>query len=113
MLILYDDPSAFAAQISPSEIQKVIQEYRAWAENMASQGRMRGGEKLKDEGGKQLRLAGGKLKVSDGPFAESKEVVGGYFLIEADDYAQMVELCRDHPQLKYGVKIDIREVDNV
>ncbi|MCC7012942.1 MAG: transcription initiation protein [Planctomycetes bacterium] len=113
MLVLQDDPKAFASDISPAEIQAIVAQYKAWGERLAAQGRMRGGEKLKDEGGRQLSKSRGQVRVVDGPFAEAKEVFGGYFLISADSYEQAVELCRDHPHLDYGLRIDIRQVDEV
>lgn len=111
MLILHDDPTAFPSDISPADMQKIIEEYRAWAGRMAEAGRLHGGEKLTQDGGKHMQLERGKLRVIDGPYAEAKEVVGGYFTIQADSYAHAVELNRDHPHLKYGAKIEIREVD--
>jgi hypothetical protein len=49
----------------------------------------------------------------DGPYAEAKEVVGGYYQIEAESYAEAIELCEDHPHLKYGGRIEVREVDRM
>ena len=54
---------------------------------------------------------GGRLVVKDGPFAESKEIVGGFYLIKADDYAHAVKLCEDHPQFVNDGFVEIREVD--
>jgi hypothetical protein len=71
MLILHDNPAAFA-QISPADIQKVIEEYQAWAGRLAQQGKLVGGEKLRDEGGKVMRGSGGKTNIVDGPYAEAK-----------------------------------------
>ena len=111
MLILHDDPKAFPTDISPGEIQKIIADYQSWAGKLAAAGRLQGGNKLTHSGGKQMRLEKGQVRVTDGPYAEAKEVVGGYFTIEADSYAHAVELNRDNPHLKYGAKIEIREVD--
>ena len=51
------------------------------------------------------------LRVTDGPFAEAKEVIGGYFTIEAADYNEAVEICSDCPHLTYGGRIELREVE--
>jgi hypothetical protein len=48
----------------------------------------------------------------DGPYAEAKEVVGGYFIVEADGYDDAVALCRDCPHLAYG-RIEVRQLDRV
>lgn len=110
MLILHDDPRGFS-EITPAQMQAVIAEYQAWSGKLAAAGRLVGGEKLKDEGGKQMTLAGGKPRVVDGPYAEAKEVVGGYFTIAAENYDHAVELSLDCPHLKYGARIDVREVE--
>jgi hypothetical protein len=111
MLVLHYEPKAMRRDISPAQMQSVIEEYRAWANKMAAAGRLKGGQKLKDEGGKQVSIESGKMRVVDGPYAEAREVISGYFIIEADDYAQAVELVRDHPHLKYSRSLDIREID--
>ncbi len=111
MLILHDDPKAFGANITPAQMQAVIAEYQAWAGKLAGQERLLGGEKLKDEGGRVMTRAGGKPRVVDGPYAEAKEVIGGYFTIRADNYDHAVELCLDHPHLEYGARIELREVE--
>lgn len=112
MLLLHEDPKAFA-DISPAEMGKVVGEYRAWGEKVGAAGRYKGGNKLTDEGGKHLTSSKGKLKVVDGPYAEVKEIVGGYHVIEAGSYEQAVELAKDHPHLKYGLKIELRQIDAV
>ena len=113
MLILHDNPSAFEANIGPAEIQSILEEYRSWGQRMVAQGRIKGRNKLKEDGGKHMTLVQGKVRTVDGPYAEAKEVVGGYYVIEADDYAHAVKLCEAHPHLKYGSKIEVREVDPV
>ena len=49
----------------------------------------------------------------DGPYTEAKEIVGGYFLIEAVDYDEAVQICRSCPHLKYGGRIELREIDAI
>lgn len=112
MLLLHESPDDFAG-LSPEEIQRVIGEYTAWRENLAAQGKLAGGLKLKDEGGRLLKRNGGGVQVVDGPFAEAKEVVGGYFLIEAADYDEAVEISKSCPHLVYSQKIELREVDPI
>ena len=53
------------------------------------------------------------MVVKDGPYAEAKEVVGGYFIIEAKDYAEAAKLCEDCPQLELNGRIELREVDKM
>ncbi len=110
MLLLYDNPSAWA-NVSPEDMQKVIQEYSSWAGGLAQQGKLAGGEKLRDEGGKVLRGDGKQVKVTDGPYSETKEVIGGYFTINAANYQEATDIAKTCPHVKYGPKVEIREVE--
>jgi hypothetical protein len=109
MMLLHEAPPDFSG-FSAEDIQNVINEYKNWRNGIAAQGKLLGGAKLRDEGGKHLSGANGDLRVTDGPFAEAKEVIGGYFTIEAADYDEAVELCRTCPHLTYGGRIELREV---
>ena len=55
----------------------------------------------------------GQVRVTDGPYSETKEVLGGYYIIEAGSYDQAIELSRDCPQLEYGGTIEVRQVDMI
>lgn len=110
MLLLHENPASFA-NVSPEEIQKVIGEYVDWRVGLQKQGRLVAGQKLRDEGGRHLTLDGGRLRVDDGPYVEAKEVIGGYFTIEAKDYDDAIEIARSCPHLKYGGRIELREVE--
>jgi hypothetical protein len=110
MLILHDN-MAELAKFSPDELQKVVARYGAWSAKMGKAGKLVGGEKLTDEGGKHLTAKGGKMSVKDGPYVEAKEVVGGYFLIEAKDYAEAAKLCEDCPHLSLNGRIELRQID--
>ena len=112
MLLLHESPNDFAG-LSPEEIQRVVGEYTAWRERLAAEGRLAGGLKLKDEGGRRLTRNGDGVRVVDGPWAEAKEVVGGYFLIEAADYDEAVEISKGCPHLVYSQAIELRQVDPI
>jgi hypothetical protein len=110
MLILHDNMAALS-KFSPEEMQRVIARYMQWSDKLGKSGKLAGGEKLHDEGGKHLTQKGGKLVVRDGPYAEAKEVVGGYFLINAEDYAEATQLCADCPHLALDGRIELREIE--
>ena len=110
ILLLHENPQSFA-ELSPQEIQTVVGEYSAWREQVAGEGRLAGGNKLRDEGGRWLTGGNGDIRVVDGPYSEAKEVIGGYFLIKAGDYDEAVEVSRGCPHLRYGGRIELREVD--
>ena len=112
LLALRDDPSEFTS-LSPEEIQSVIGEYVAWATRIQEQGQLIDGRKLRDEAGKILRKSGENMSVVDGPFFESKEVLGGFYVLDAPSYEAATELCVDHPHLKYGGSIELRAIEDV
>lgn len=111
LLLLHEDPSVFE-RVSPEEMQNIIQKYSSWKQRMITAGVLTGGEKLQDGTGKVLRRNGGRESVTDGPYTESKEVIGGFFQIRADNYEQAVQAANDCPHLEYGT-IEIREVEPV
>jgi hypothetical protein len=112
MLLLHEQPMDFS-QFSPEQIQAVIAEYTAWRKKIEQAGKYVGGEKLKDEGGRHLSGANGQIRVTDGPYAEAKEVIGGFFTISASSYDDAVEISKGCPHLKYGGRIELREIDAI
>jgi hypothetical protein len=110
MLLLHDNPAAFA-DVSPEQMQKVIEKYIGWGDRLREAGVMKGGDKLTDEPGKVVRRLGGQVRVTDGPYSETKEVLGGYYIIEAASYDQAIDRSRDCPHLEYGGTIEVRQVD--
>jgi len=78
----------------------------AWFEDLERQGKAKGGHPL-IEGGKTISSQGGKTTVTDGPFAESKEAVGGYLLLQVDDMEEAVEIASASPLLQFGVVAEV------
>ncbi len=109
LMLLHDHPAQMG-DISPAEMQAIIERYNAWAGTLAAQGRMAHGAKLADEGGKHLRRDVRGVTAVDGPFAEAREVIGGLFIIKAADYDEAVRLASECPHLETGW-IELREVD--
>ncbi len=112
MLIARDGPQDFA-DVSPEDMQRIIEKYVAWGTKLEEAGKKRAGSKLRDGEGRVLRGDGSKLTVTDGPFSETKEIVGGYWMIDAADYDEAIELARDCPHIEYGASLEIREVEQV
>ena len=109
MLLLYDDPSNWA-NISPEEMQKAIEKYMAWDGKLRSDGVLLASHKLADEAGKVMR-GKGQARVTDGPYSETKEILGGYYLIKAANYNAAVEIARGCPSLGFGGTVEVRQVD--
>lgn len=110
LLILRGDPSAWQSR-APAEIEAVIGEFERWAGRLMAQHRFLDGKKLADGEGVVLARDGATVTVTDGPYGETKELVGGFHLIEADSYEHAVALCRDHPELSIGGSVEIRRLD--
>ena len=105
-VLLLRDTGKFPGDLSAEEIQAVIKRYGAWMEQVGA----KGGQKLRDGAGRVMSRNGSKVSVTDGPFAEAKEVLGGFFVVEAKDYDAAVKLCGDCPHLDFG-SIEIREIE--
>lgn len=89
---------------SPAQMQQMFASFNAWKEKFKDQIVDLGG-KLKG-GGKILTTSG----VTDGPFVEMKEVIGGYMLISADSYERAIEVARESPGYMPGASLEIREI---
>ena len=105
--LLHDTPGFFS-KLSPQEIQAVIEKYKKWGQSMREKNRLVGGQKLEDTTGRVLR----GQTMTDGPYAESKEVIGGYYIVEAKDYEEAVSLAKTCPHIQYGT-IEVRKIDVV
>jgi hypothetical protein len=98
--------------LSPEEIQNLIGRYTAWRDNLQKTGKYVASDKLRDQGGKVLRKENAKVVVMDGPYTETKEILGGYFAVQADSYDEAIELTRDCPHFDFG-SIEIREIEDM
>jgi hypothetical protein len=106
----YFDESKFAA-LAPEEGQKMMEECMAYDDELRRGGHFLGGEAL-DSASKAVTLQtkGGKVVVTDGPFAETREVLGGILLLEARDLNHAIALMSKHPGVKIG-PFEIRPAD--
>jgi hypothetical protein len=110
LLLLYDNPANWTT-LSPEEIQKAMAKYGAFREKLKDRKQWVAGQKLADEPGRVLRSNGEKIVATDGPYSETKEWLGGFFLIDVPNYNAAVEVSRECPHLEYGGTIEVREVD--
>jgi hypothetical protein len=105
LLLLYEDPSGWQ-KLSPEEMQKALEKYVGWTRKPFTVDSKRLGEDL----GRVIRSQNGKPRVADGPYSETKEVLGGFYLIEAADYNEAVARASDHPHIEYGGTIEVRQL---
>jgi len=94
--------------LSPEQLQRVVSDWAAWFERLKQQGKAVGGHPLRAEG----KLVSGKKgrTVADGPFAESKEAIGGYFYLQVADENEAVAIAQQCPGLEYGAVVEVRPV---
>ena len=94
--------------LSPEELQQAMNRFKAWFDGLGEKGILKGAQPLVREGkivsGKHGRL------VADGPFAESKEAIGGYFLLAVNSLDEAVAVAKSCPSLEYGTQIEVRPV---
>jgi hypothetical protein len=109
LLLLHETPGDFSS-LSPAQMAEEIERYRAWSGEMAQRGLLVSGEKLTDDGGRHLRAGG---LASDGPYAEAKDVIGGFFMIKCENDAQAEQVAAGCPHLRGRNWIEIRRIDNV
>lgn len=94
--------------LSPEQLQKVVSDWMAWFQRLREEGTALGGHPLRNEG----KLVSGKKgrTVADGPFAESKEAIGGYFYLQVTDMEEAIRIAQQCPGLDYGAVVEVRPV---
>ena len=108
MLLLHMAPN-YNADLPREQMLAMTKRYMAWADALRQKGRMVGGEKLAAGGGRHIRVKDGKPVVSDGPYAEAKEVLGGYWMIQVKSREEAIEWASRCPGSDNEV-IEVRQV---
>ena len=93
--------------LSPEEMQERMGKWFAWSNKMGEAGILKGGEALHPQ---SVRVSGPDRVVSDGPFVESKELIGGYFTVSAKDIKEVQQIAQDFPDYDLGGQVEIRQV---
>lgn len=109
MMFLHESPEV-SRDWTPEQMQQVIERYGAWSRGLAEKSKLLRGEKLREEGGRHLWPGGAGVTIADGPYSETKEVLSGFFEIEAADYDEAAALARTCPHLEFGW-IELREIE--
>lgn len=94
--------------LSPEKMQAVSERWMAWFKGLTEEGKAVAGNPLAPKG----KIVSGKngRVVADGPFAESKEAIGGYFLLKVDSEEEAVAIAQQCPGLPHGAKVEVRPV---
>jgi hypothetical protein len=105
MLLLYDDPKEFA-KMPPEKAQEAMGKYMAWVQKPF----VVDAKRLGIDAGRVIRIRNGEPAVTDGPYSETKEMLGGYYTIQAANYDEAVKLAMEHPHVEYRAgTVEIRQ----
>ena len=106
-MLLFRQPSFDYSQASPEDIKAIFKKWDDWKGGIAAQGKLIStGNRLSSEG--KVLKAGGV--VTDGPFAEIREILGGYMVVKADSFDDALTLAHGCPAIDVGGSVEIRAV---
>lgn len=105
LLVIHRDLTSKDASPSPQQMQEAIKPFQDWIGSIAAQNKLVAPPKRWDLGGKVVKQDN---IVTNGPYAEIKESIGGMFLIRANDYDEAVEIAKGCPILKWGAVVELR-----
>jgi hypothetical protein len=112
LLLIYDEEQIWK-NFTQAESAKLHTEYVEYTKDIIASGNYVGGDALKRvETATTVRVREGKTTTTDGPFAETREVLGGYYLVEAKDLDEAIKLAARIPSAKFG-SIEIRPIQQV
>jgi len=105
LLIFRDSPDDAYRTLSAEQRQRLLEQWNAWYDGLAAQGKVQHGEPL-EPGGRVVR----QQRVTDGPYAESKEAVGGFFLLTVADLEEATAIAQRCPSLHLGMSVEVRPI---
>lgn len=97
--------------MSPAKLQSIMTDFYAWVEKLEHEGILRGAQPLMEEG--KLVTGAKGASVTDGAFAESKESIAGYFLLDVPTMEEALRIARACPILDHGAQIEVRPIANL
>ena len=109
LCMIYDEEKKMAG-MAKSELDTLLAEYQAFSESIKASGHYLGGNPLQPvHTATSVRVRNGKMSTTDGPYAETKEQLGGYYLIEAKDLNDAIQVASRIPSAKLGT-IEVRPI---
>jgi hypothetical protein len=109
LLMIYANEAEYA-KIDPSTLQKVYEEYGAFTQGIVQSGNFKAGDRLQPTTtATTVRIRDGKTLTTDGPFAETREQLGGYYLVEAKDLDTALAIAARIPGARFG-SIEVRPI---
>jgi hypothetical protein len=112
LLLVYTDAD-IAARVPPEQYNRDMRACLAHADELKAQGRVLDYQQLEaPQTAKSVRVRGGRASVVDGPFAETKEMLAGFNLIEAESFDEAVRLAQELPWTAYGC-VEVRQIKDI
>ena len=109
LCLIYENEKAWE-ELPPAETEAVMSEYFQFTEDIRKNGKYVAGEALyPTASATTVRLRNGKVSTTDGPFMETKEQLGGFYLIEANDLNEAIQVAARIPSARFG-GIEVRPV---
>ncbi len=109
LLMIYANEAEYA-KIDPATLQKVFEEYGAFTQGIVKSGNFKAGDRLQPTTtATTVRIRDGKTLTTDGPFAETREQLGGYYLIDAKDLDEALAIAARIPGARFG-SIEVRPI---
>jgi hypothetical protein len=106
MLLIHNE----AEKVPASELPQMMQEYMTFTQDLVTSGKFKAGDRLESStGAKTVRVRNGKTVTTDGPFAETKEQLGGYYIVDARDLDEAIAIAARIPGARMG-SIEVRTV---
>jgi hypothetical protein len=107
-MLLFRGRPWYSAGFSDEELQTIMNDVNAWFAKLDGEGKLAGGRPLFD---RAVTISGETDRsVTDGPFPEAKEAIGGYIVVNASSFEEAVEIARANPMVKYGLITEVREI---
>jgi hypothetical protein len=109
LLLIYSNEAEMAAK-TPADLKSMTAEYMEFTKGIVQGGQFKAGDRLKStSSASTVRVRNGKVATTDGPFAETREQLGGYYLIEAKDLDEAIAIAARVPGAKHG-SVEVRPV---
>ncbi len=109
LLVIFDDPTEWA-KVSPAEVERVMATHHRLQEDLTAEKKFVGCNRLSPTGAATVRVRDGKHVVSDGPFTETKEIMGGYYLIDCASRDEAIEWAKRLPLAEKRSCVEVRQL---
>ena len=109
LLVIFDDPTEWT-KVTPAEIDRVMSTHHAMQADLRKENKLLGCNRLSPRDAATVRVRDGKHVVSDGPFTETKEIMGGYYLIDCASRDEAIAWAKRLPLVEKRSSVEVRQL---